>query len=181
MLLVTAGTAWVWAHEGHEALPTRVAMTVKGKDGRIIGVVLSREARESLGVISLITARVEEKRIAQRVLAYSVLVTPWQKHAFATSRLAGRIEELRFRAGEVVEAGQALADIKSVELENLQLELLTARKEVRLLAKMLSSSTDLSGSGSVSDQALTEARNEHQHNLDLQEIARGKWTSLGLG
>ena len=35
-------------------MPTRVAMTVKGKDGRVIGVVLSREARESLGVISLI-------------------------------------------------------------------------------------------------------------------------------
>ena len=176
-VLVTAGAAWVWAHEGHEALPTRGAKTVKGKDGRITGVVLSREARESLG---LMTARVEEKRIPRRVLAYAVLVTPWQKHAFAASRLAGRIEKLRVRAGEVVEAGQALADIKSVELENLQLELLTARTEGRLLAQMLSSLIDISGSGSVSDQTLMQGRNKQQQNLDLQEIARSKWASLGL-
>ena len=103
VILVSAGAAWVWAHEGHEALPTRGAKTVKNKDGRITGVVLSREARDSL---DLKTARVEERRVARRVLAYASLVAPWQKHAFATSRLPGRIDGLHVRPGEVVKAGQ---------------------------------------------------------------------------
>jgi membrane fusion protein, heavy metal efflux system len=177
VILVTTGAVWAWAHEGHEALPTRGAKTVKNKDGRITGVILSREARKSL---DLKTARVEDRRISRRVLAYASLVTPWQKHAFATARLAGRIEKLHVRPGEVVRAGQVLAEVKCVELENLQLELLTGRSEGRLMAKLLSSSNDLAQRGAIPAQTLMEVRNKHQQNLNLMEIARSKWASLGL-
>ena len=176
MLLATAGAAWVWAHEGHEALPTRGAKSIKNKDGVVTGVVLSREARESLG---LETARVEKRRVAQRILAYANLVTPWQRHAFATARLAGRVEKLHVRPGDVVRAGQVLADVQSVELENLQLEILTARTDERLSAKMLAAADDLSKSGSTSEQTMMEARNKHQQNLNAGEVARSKWASLG--
>src|SRR5689334_17542464 len=83
LLLVTAGVAWLWAHEGHEPLPTRGARPIKDNDGRVTGVVLSREARDALG---LQTARAERRALPRRVLAYASLVTPWQRHAFASSR-----------------------------------------------------------------------------------------------
>lgn len=177
-LLLTAGAVWLWAHEGHEPLPTRGARTIKDKSGRVTGVVLSREARETLG---LQTARVEQRPLAQKVLAYASLVTPWQLHAFATSRLVGRIEKLHVRPGQTVRAGQVLADVRSVELENLQLELLTARAESRLSEKQFSSMNRLYQSGSTAEQTLAQARNKHQQNLNALEVARSKWASLGLG
>src|SRR5262245_52631952 len=127
--LVTVAAAWLWAHEGHEPLPTRGASTVKDKDGRVVGVTLSAEAREALG---LRTAVVEKWRVAGRVLAYATLVAPWQGYAFATSRLPGRVVKLRARAGQTVKAGEALAEVRSAELEGLQQELLTARADAQL-------------------------------------------------
>src|SRR4051812_37598549 len=99
LVLLSVAAAWLWAHEGHEPLPTRGARTIKTKAGRVTGVLLSREACEALG---LQTARVELRRLVRRVPAYASLVTPWQKHAFATSRLPGRIERLHVRPGETV-------------------------------------------------------------------------------
>jgi cobalt-zinc-cadmium efflux system membrane fusion protein len=177
LLLVTAGVTWLWAHEGHEALPTRGAKPIKDKDGRVTGVILSREAREALG---LQTTRVEKRAVPRHVLAYAALVTPWQRHAFATSRLAGRIEKLHVRPGDAVEAGQALAEVRSAELENLQLELLTARAEGKLSAKLLASLTKTFEGGTDTAVALAEARAKHQQNVNALEIARVKWASLGL-
>jgi membrane fusion protein, heavy metal efflux system len=176
-LLATAGAVLLWAHEGHEALPTRGAKTVADKEGRVTGVILSREAREALG---LETARVEERALPRRVLAYAGLVTPWQKHAFATSRLGGRIEKLHVRPGQAVEAGQVLADVRSVELENLQLELLTAKTEARLSTKLLASLTESARRGAISEQAVLDARAKDRQNQNALEVARAKWASLGL-
>src|SRR5262245_52958631 len=139
VLLLTAAAAWLWAHEGHEPLPTRGASTVKDRDGRVVGVILSAEAREALG---LRTAVVEKRRVEGRVLAYTSLVAPWQGHAFASSRLPGRIVKLHARAGQTVKAGEALAEVQSAELEGLQQELLTARADAQLSAKTVSTLTE---------------------------------------
>ncbi len=178
VLLLTAGAVWLWGHEGHEPLPTRGARTIKDKSGRVTGVVLSREAREALG---LETGRVEQRHLARRVLAYASLVTPWQRHAFATSRLAGRVEKLHVRPGQSVRAGQVLADVRGVELENLQLELLTARTDGLLSAKLVSSLSASYQRGATAEQTLLDARTRHQQNQNALEVARGKWASLGLG
>jgi RND family efflux transporter MFP subunit len=177
LLLATAAVTWLWAHEGHEPLPTRGARPIRGKDGRVTGVILSREAREALG---LQTARVERQAMPRRVLAYASLVTPWQRHAFASSRLAGRIEKLHVRPGDAVAAGQVLAEVRSAELEDLQLELLTARAEGVLSAKLLDAATKMHEGGSEPALAVVEARAKHQQNVNALAIARVKWASLGL-
>ncbi|MFO0842322.1 MAG: efflux RND transporter periplasmic adaptor subunit [Gemmataceae bacterium] len=177
VVLLSIAAAWLWAHEGHEPLPTRGAKTIKNKANQVVGVILSKEARDSLG---LETAKAEERALERRVLAYASLATPWQGHAFATSRLQGRIEKLHVQAGESVAAGQVLADVRSVELENLQLELLTARTESRLSAKLAATAAESHQRGSISEQSLLDATAKHQQNLNAVEVAKSKWFSLGL-
>jgi RND family efflux transporter MFP subunit len=175
--LLTVAAAWLWAHEGHEPLPTRGARTVKGKDGRVVGVILSAEAREALG---LRTAVVEKRRVAGRVMAYATLVAPWQAHAFATARLPGRVVKLHAKAGQAVKAGEVLAEVRSADLEGLQQEVLTARADAQLSARTVASLAESARSGATSEQALADARTKHRQNLNAQVVARSKWLSLGL-
>lgn len=177
LALVTVAAAWLWAHEGHEPLPTRGARTVKDKAGRAVGVILSAEARDALGVETELAGR---RVVAGRVLAYASLVAPWSRHGFATSRLAGRIVKLNVQAGQEVKAGQVLAEVRSAELEGLQQELLTARADLALSARALAALERSHESGAASEQALADARTRHRQNLNARDIARSKWLSLGL-
>jgi RND family efflux transporter MFP subunit len=177
VVLLTAAAAWLYAHEGHEPLPTRGAKILKDKQGQVAGVLLSREAVEALG---LQTAPAQRRRLDRRLLAQASLVAPWQQHAYASSRLAGRIVKLNVKPGAFVRAGQVLAEVQSVELEQLQLELLTARTESQLSARMVETLTRGNQSGAVADQSLIDARTRHRHNLNALDVARSKWFSLAL-
>jgi RND family efflux transporter MFP subunit len=173
LLLLTAAAAWLWAHEGHQPLPSKGAQ-VDATKGQVF---LSPEAREALDVQ---TAEVASRSVEEKVLAYATLVAPWQRHAFATTRLAGRIIKLPVRPGQQVTSRQVLAEVQSVELETLQLDLVNAQNEIALSAKILEELEAGSRRGTVPEQRLLEARTKHQQNLNTREVARGKWRSLGL-
>lgn len=170
-LLLTATAAWLWAHEGHAPLPTRGAQVDVAK-GQLI---LSREAREALDVQ---TTEIAARPLPETVLAYATLVSPWQHHAFVTARLPGRIVQLHVQPGQSVEAEQALAEVQSVELEALQLELLNAQNDVRLSEKIVQGLEQ--ARETVSGQSLLDAQSKLQHHRNAVEIARAKWLSLGL-
>lgn len=173
VVLLTAAVTWLWAHEGHAPLPTRGAQ-VDVEKGHI---VLSREARAALDVQS---TEVAERSLPETVLAYAALVTPWQQHAFASSRLPGRIVKLHVTPGQAVEAGQALADVASVELESLQLELLNAQNDIRLSEKVVQGLQEAATQGAVPEQQLLDAQTKLQQERNALEVARAKWLSLGL-
>lgn len=141
-VLLTVAATWVLAHEGHAPLPTRGAQVDAAK-GQII---LSRDAREALDVR---TAEVESRPVTESLLAYATLTSPWQNHAFASSRVAGRVVKLHAQPGESVAAGQVLAEVESVELEALQLELLNARNDARLSEKIVADLEPSVRSGAV--------------------------------
>jgi cobalt-zinc-cadmium efflux system membrane fusion protein len=173
VVLLTAGVAWLWAHEGHAPLPTKGAQ-VDVEKGQ---VVLSREAREALGVQ---TAEVELRPVEDKVLAYATLVAPWPQHAFVATRLPGRLDQLHVQPGQRVTAGQTLAEVQSLELENLQLELLNAQNDIELSAKVLAQMEEGSSRGAVSEKSIQQAQTKHGENGNALEIARSKWLSLGL-
>jgi RND family efflux transporter MFP subunit len=137
-------------------------------------VILTAESRDALDVR---TAEVARRPLPQTALAYATLVAPWQRHAFASARLGGRIVKLHARAGQAVERGQLLAEVASLELEALQLELLNAVNDVRLAEKTLNNAEK---SDSVPEQALLDARTALQQHRNALEVARGKWRGLGL-
>ena len=177
VLLLSVAAVWLWAHEGHEPLPVRGVAVVKDARGTVTGIVLSRAAREALG---LQTAEVQERALAGRLLAPAALVSPWNQHGYAAARLPGRIVKLHVRAGQVVKAGQTLAEVSSLDLESLQLELLNAHNAADLSARLVARLEPGVRDGSVPEQNLLDARTRHQQNLDAEEVGRGKWLGLRL-
>lgn len=173
-LLGTAAATWLWAHEGHQPLASKGAQVDPANPDRLI---LSGEARSALDVQ---TGEVRSRFLDQKVLAYATLVTPWRQHAFVTSRFPGRITKLNARPGQKVSAGDTLAEVESLELKNLALELLKAQNDVELSGKILEQIEPLVQGGTVSAQRLLEARSKHQQNLNAVEVARSKWLSVGL-
>jgi RND family efflux transporter MFP subunit len=177
LLLLTGAVTWLWAHEGHEPLPSTGSEPIKDERGRVVGVALTRRAREALDVR---TAAVEQRPIAEYLFAPAVLVSPLNRHTYATSRLPGRVVALHVRPGQRVEANQPLAEVQSLELEDLQLQLLNARNDTALSSKLVERLTPLAASGAASEQELQEAKTRHQQDVDALEVARARWLSLGL-
>ncbi len=169
--LLTALVSWALAHEGHAPLPSRGAQ-VDVAQGRIL---LSREAREALDVRS---EEVTRRPLPEALLAYATLAAPWQRHAFVSSRLPGRVVALHARPGQVVQAGQLLAEVRSLELEALRLELRNAENDARASEKTLEGLEKVASS--VPEQTLLEARVTLQQHRNALDVARGKWASLGL-
>jgi membrane fusion protein, heavy metal efflux system len=170
-LILAASTASLAAHEGHAALPSRGA-TVDLTKGTI---VLSRESREALGVK---TEEISTKPIPDSSTAYVTLVAPWTKHAFASSRLPGKVAGLKVVPGRAVRAGEALAEIESLELENLHEEILQARNERRLAERVLASLRE--SAGAVAGQTVFEAETALEKLKSAEVVGRMKWRSLGL-
>ena len=173
-LLVTVAVTWLWAHEGHAPLPTK-GVTVDTAKGTII---LGAEARK---VLDLDAETVKARAVNDKVLAYATLVAPWQKHAFVSTRLPGRIVKLNVGPGQLVKPGYVLAEVQSLELEDLQLEILNNQTAIQLSAKLLEEIKPLVKQGAIPEREEREATGKHQQNLNAQTIARAKWASLGLG
>ena len=161
------------AHEGHKPLPTR-GMEVNAETGKM---VLTKVARETLDVQ---TAEIGPQNLSQSVLAYGTLVSPWNRHALVSSPLSGRIVELLVSPGEVVKAGQKLAELESPELEVLQLELRNAQTSLALSLRLVESTEAASKSGAIPEIRYIEAQNQVEQNRVALEIARAKWMGLQL-
>ncbi len=171
--LITVAAAWLWAHEGHQPLPTR-GSTVDIERGLI---TLSPKAVQALGVQ---TERVRALSLDERISAPALLVVPWQRYAYATSRIEGQITVLHVQPGQTVKAGQALAEVQSLELENLQLELVNAANDARVSTENLAQLEAAARSGALTPQELQEARTRHQEYAITVTVARRKLHSLGL-
>ncbi|HZY90766.1 MAG TPA: efflux RND transporter periplasmic adaptor subunit, partial [Gemmataceae bacterium] len=173
LALLTVAAAWLWAHEGHQALPSRGA-TVDAEKGR---VVLGPEAREALGVE---VAEVRPGRMKDEFVAPATVVAPWPRHAYASTRLGGKVVALPVQPGATVRKGQTVAEVESLELEDLRRELLAAQNEARLSGASLGQIEDLARGGNTSDQVVHSARSLHRQNLNALEIARLKLLLLGV-
>src|SRR5262245_36866814 len=77
IILLTVAAVWLWAHEGHQALPTRGASIDAAKGV----VVLSEQAREALHVE---VAEVAAQTLNEELVAPATIVAPWQRHAFVS-------------------------------------------------------------------------------------------------
>ncbi|HEY1116348.1 MAG TPA: hypothetical protein VGE43_01500, partial [Acidimicrobiales bacterium] len=123
--VLTVAVGVLLAHEGHTPLPSKGAEVDVAKGF----IRLSPDARSALDVQS---TEIGPAPKPDTVLAYATLVAPWKGHAFAVSRLPGRIVTLKARPGDRVGAGQVLAEVQSQESEALQLEVQAARTEATL-------------------------------------------------
>ncbi|HEX7446742.1 MAG TPA: efflux RND transporter periplasmic adaptor subunit [Pirellulales bacterium] len=77
-------------------------------------------------------ARVAAITGAQRIVTPGRIETPTTGKQFATSTVEGRLASILVERGDRVKAGQVLAEIDSLELRNLQLDLLAAQARLDL-------------------------------------------------
>ena len=169
LLLIAGATAF--GHEGHQPLPTK-GVQIDLKAGHL---TLSRAAREVLDVKSV---EVQTRDVAGAVRAYATAVAPWTRRGFVTSRLPGRIVKLPVRPGDVVEQGQVLAELDSLDLHSLRLAYQQAQNELDLSAKILESLAPAAKAGSIPGQRLLEAENTHRQNQNTLEVLRAKAVGL---
>jgi len=159
------------AHDGHDALPAKGA-TVQGDQ-----LLLSAQASQALGMT---TAKVTLGSMRSVVRANGRIEVPWQRHAYVTTLVSGRIAEVLVRPGELVRQGQPLLRVESAELERLQLELLQAVQQRHLADKVLSQRTELVDSGVIAGKSLLETRTRHARLAAEVEVARQKLLALGI-
>lgn len=169
MLMVRGNLAF--AHEGHAALPSKGA-TVQGDE-----LLLSAPARKAIG---LETAKVSLGDLRRVVRARAQVELPWYQQAMITTLVPGRIERVLVRPGETVEAGQELVRVESLELEDLQRDLLRADAELELAERILEQSEELSRSNAVPLVDLLEARHKRDEAAAQIAIATQKLLALGL-
>ncbi|MBI1346258.1 efflux RND transporter periplasmic adaptor subunit [bacterium] len=173
LVLVGALTASAFGHEGHQPLPTK-GLQVDLAQGRI---TLSKAARD---LIDVQTAEVEQREGTERLRAYATLVAPWTRYAVVTSRLAGRVVTLPVRPGDVVEAGQIVAELDSLDLHTLRLDYQQAQNDIDLTGKILEGLEPAAKVGAVAGQRLLEAQLAHQQNLNALRVLQSKAAALGV-
>ncbi len=171
LLALVVAVGVLLAHEGHVALPSRGA-TVDAPAGHLI---LTKESRDALDVLPVEVVRAP---LREAILAYATLTAPWHRHAFASSRLAGKIVKLHVRPGQRVTAGQILAEVASQELEALQAELLNLASDERL-ARQRVEMLQASG-GVIPEQTSLDARNALDQAGNARIVGRARWHALGL-
>jgi RND family efflux transporter MFP subunit len=173
LALLTVAAVWLWAHEGHQALPTRGA-SVDAASGL---VVLGPEGRQALAVE---VAEVTAGALDGELVASAAVVAPWQRHAHASTPLGGRVVAVHVRPGQEVRQGQVVAEVESLELEDLRRDLLAAQNDARLSGQVVERYEDLAAQGNLAERTLLQARTRHQQNRNAQEMARLQLRLLGV-
>lgn len=171
LLLAPALAGPAAAHDGHAALPSRGA-TVDGDK-----LLLSEAAREAIG---LELGKVALEDLRRSVRARARVELPWYQQAMITTLVPGRIARVSALPGEAVEAGRELAFVESLELEDLQRDLLRADSERELAARFLRQREGLAEKEAISRVDLQQSRHVLDEATADVAIATQKLLALGL-
>jgi cobalt-zinc-cadmium efflux system membrane fusion protein len=82
--------------------------------------------------------------------------------------------------GQVVKAGDVLATITSIELQNLQLEMISAKLDVETLDETLASYRTLSKEQLLSNRQLWDAETQRSVAANRRDAARSKLEAIGV-
>ncbi len=162
----------VFAHEGHKAITTKGVM-FGPKTSKLL---MEPPARKAVG---LATARVDFATIEETLRVPARVDLAWSRKAFASARIAGIIESIRVKPGERVRAGDVLAEITSMELDSLQLELTHRAIEKRLAEENLKRARDL-GERLVAGREILQLETDVQDKDNAIRILREKLAAIGL-
>ncbi|MCE9562388.1 MAG: efflux RND transporter periplasmic adaptor subunit [Planctomycetes bacterium] len=171
--VATVGVAAVFAHEGHAPLPTKGAVA----DPETGSLLLTADARSAVDVD---TAVVESRPVEDKVLAYATIAAPWRSHGYVTAQLPGRVTRVAVTPGQAVKAGDVLAEVESLDLDTLQLELASAQNDIALSDKLVTELRKSADQGVVSGQTVIDAESTLAQHRNALAVARAKWLTLGL-
>lgn len=120
-------------------------------------------------------------RVVERVLEFDGAIdVPPEGRASVASQLQGRLTRILVERGQVVAAGQIIAEVSSLEMQNLQLELIRSAAQTRLDQESLERIRSLDATQSVPRRRLWEAQSIHNAARGRLDIVRRKLLNLGL-
>lgn len=145
------------AGEGHRE--------AEAPEGQPQGVLLSSEEQANIGLETTMAAL----RVMEDVRKINGIVKPHpDKVALVTSRVAGKAVAVHVNVGDQVKKGQDLADIQSVELERIELDLIQAENKLTLAKAELDRVKGLVEKGIAARRELVAA--ENRRNAASNEI-----------
>jgi membrane fusion protein, heavy metal efflux system len=97
------------------------------------------------------------------LIAQAAIELPTDRQVFATSRIEGRLVKVLVDPSQPVRAGQVLAEVDSLQLRNLQLELLQALSQMRWTQQSLKRLEGVSGMGGTPKRQAWQLQN----NLEI--------------
>ena len=116
----------------------------------------------------------------KHVIAQAQIELPTDKKAKAFSTATGRIARVLVEHGEPVHAGQVLAEVESLELRDVQLDLLLARARLKLSRELLDRYTRLGENGGVAQKDLWQAQTDVDTLGATVASLQNKLSLLGL-
>ena len=117
---------------------------------------------------------------ARRVIVQGQVELPTSKKAAAYTTVTGRIASILVEHGERVRAGQVLAEVESLELRNVQLDLLQAQTRLKLAATLLERYGRLIETGAVAQKDYWQAQTDTEKLHATVEGLKSKLSMLGL-
>lgn len=170
-VVVACSVGVAQAHDEHEALPSKGAAVYKNM------VLLTPQAEKAIGLkkatITLDTWR-------EDIVVNATVDVPCTRHAYAAPLVSGKIDEILARAGDEVKQGQVLAQVKSLELETLESQLLQASAEHDLAARVLDQSETLAGGGALPEKDLFTARATYRGKVADLTLLIAKLRAVGF-
>jgi membrane fusion protein, heavy metal efflux system len=148
-----------------------------GSDEASIGVRLTSDERENIGL----RTEVVQLRLVEDVRKLNGIVRPHpDRMAQVTSRVPGVVLSVHASLGAWVRRGDDLLDIKSVELERLELSLIQAENRLALTKLDLERARQLVEREIVARKELLKLENQHRENLNEIESLTRQLNFLGL-
>ncbi len=161
----------LWGHEGHKAVPVK-GVSVDGME-----VTLSEDVKTAIG---LKTAEVDIQEMPEIVRTTATVWIPPHFRAFASSRLSGKVVEVRVRPGDIVKKGEVLSVIQSFEFENLQYMLIQEKQQLELAGTELDRVNRLVDLGVLAGKQLIELDLKYKGHINSYNGVRRKLKTFGL-
>lgn len=113
-------------------------------------------------------------------VAHGIVELPTDQQAIAAPQIEGRVRRVLVEPSQQVSAGDVLAEVDSLQLRSLQLELLQTVTEARLAAQSLQRLEKLTGEGVLPKARIWELQNEVDTKGLRAENVKRQLTLLGL-
>ncbi|HEY2839177.1 MAG TPA: efflux RND transporter periplasmic adaptor subunit [Pirellulales bacterium] len=117
---------------------------------------------------------------AKELVVPAVIELPTTGKAVAYSTVTGRVSAIRVEHGETVRAGQVLAEVESVELRKLELDLLQARVRERLARTGLERLRRLVAEGAGAEKDLWQFETDAENLQTTVDSLKNRLSLLGL-
>lgn len=101
-----------------------------------------------------------EAWLGETTVAKGEVELPARGKRFATATITGRVTRIAVEHGQRVEAGQVLAEIESLELRTLQLDLLLSRSKLELAQQTLAGLQSLNAEGATAEKDIRQLQTE---------------------